>query len=141
MAESALGKTLRLKRVDDLTVAVKEQTNNMDISRELGMDASMHKAEMNLLAITEPEEYQRLKKADLVTIKTNLDSQFNLTFAKYWATGMRQPEAKALATKVCENLQNSLMDIHYEDFPPSSDTVKMKAFTKKAHNEKLKGVL
>ena len=109
----------------------------MEIGRELGMDSSMHDAQMSLLALTEPTEYLALKNADLAEIKTNLENQFKTTFAKYWATGMSQSKAKALATRVCENLQKSLMDD--ERFPSNAGAVNMKAFKKKAAHDKLKG--
>ena len=111
----------------------------MSIGRELGMDASMHDAQMSLLALTEPTEYLALKNADLEEIKANLETQFKNTFAKYWATGMSQAKAKELATRVCENLQKSLMDLHDERFPSNAGAVQMKAFKKKAAHDKLKG--
>ena len=103
------------------------------------MDASMHDANMSLLALTEPAEYLALKNADLGEIKVNLEDQFKTTFAKYWATGMSQSKAKELATRVCENLQKSLMDLHDERFPSNAGAVQMKAFKKQADHDKLKG--
>ena len=136
---SALSVALAEKRSTDIDVTVGNFTGNMEIGRELGMDASMHDANMSLLALTEPAEYLALKNADLKAIKTDLTNQFKTTFAKYWATGMSQSKARELATRVCENLQKSLMDLHHEQFPSNAGAVQMKAFKKKAANEKLKG--
>ena len=136
---SALSTALKGARDSSLKVEVGDHTGNMEIGRELGMDSSMHDAQMSLLALTEPTEYLALKNADLAEIKTNLETQFKTTFAKYWATGMSQSKAKALATRVCENLQKSLMDLHDERFPSNAGAVNMKAFKKKAANDKLKG--
>ena len=130
---------LATARRDALSVDVGDYTGNMSIGRELGMDASMHDANMSLLALTEPAEYLALKNADLGEIKGNLEEQFKTTFTKYWATGMSQTKAKELATRVCENLQQSLMDLHDERFPSNAGAVQMKAFKKNAAHEKLKG--
>jgi hypothetical protein len=139
MSLSALATALKAARDTALKVDVGDYTGNMSIGRELGMDASMHDANMSLLAITEPAEYLALKNADLDEIKTNLEDQFKTTFSKYWATGMSQSKAKELATRVCENLQNSLMDLHDERFPSNAGAVQMKAFKKQAAHDKLKG--
>ena len=136
---SALSAALTKSRAESLKVEVGDYTGNMSIGRELGMDASMHDAQMSLLVLTEPTEYLTLKNEDLGEIKTNLETQFKATFAKYWATGMSQSKAKELATRVCENLQKSLMDLHDERFPSNAGAVQMKAFKKKAAHEKLKG--
>ena len=136
---SALAASLKTSRDTALGVEVGDHTGNMEIGRELGMDSSMHDAQMSLLALTEPTEYLALKNADLAEIKTNLENQFKTTFAKYWATGMSQNKAKELATRVCENLQKSLMDLHDERFPSNAGAVQMKAFKKKAAHDKLKG--
>ena len=136
---SAISAALATARRIGLGVEVGDYTGNMSIGRELGMDASMHDANMSLLALTEPAEYLALKNADLDEIKTNLEDQFKTTFSKYWATGMSQSKAKELATRVCENLQQSLMDLHDERFPSNAGAVQMKAFKKNAAHEKLKG--
>ena len=104
------------------------------------MDASQHDAKMTLLALTEPVEYFALKNADLDEFKTNLDAQFKKTFVKYWATGMTQSKSMALAARVCENLQKSLMDLHEERIPSNAGAINMKAFKKAAKADKLKGV-
>ena len=136
---SALATALKGARDTALKVDVGDYTGNMEIGRELGMDASIHDAQMSLLALTEPAEYLKLKNDDLALVKTNLQNQFKDTFAKYWATGMSQSKAKALATRVCENLQKSLMDLHDERFPSNAGAVNMKAFKKQAAHDKLKG--
>ena len=136
---SALYDELIAKRNTDVAVNVGNYTGNMEIGRELGMDASIHDAQMSLLALTEPAEYLALKNADLASVKENLQTQFKDTFQKYWATGMSQSKAKALATRVCENLQKSLMDLHDERFPSNAGAVNMKAFKKQAAHDKLKG--
>ena len=136
---SALSLAIAATRQADLAVSVGNYTGNMEIGRELGMDASIHDAQMSLLALTEPAEYLQLKNDDHGLIKTNLQNQFQETFAKYWATGMSQSKAKALATRVCENLQKSLMDLHDERFPSNAGAVNMKAFKKQAAHDKLKG--
>ena len=70
---SALSTALKGARDDSLKVEVGDHTGNMEIGRELGMDSSMHDAQMSLLALTEPTEYLALKNADLAEIKTNLE--------------------------------------------------------------------
>ena len=54
---------------------------------------------------------------------------------------MSQSKSKALATRVCENLQKSLMDLHDEQFPSNAGAFNMKAFKKAAKVDKLKGVV
>ena len=136
---SALSLAIAATRQADLAVSVGNYTGNMEIGRELGMDASIHDAQMSLLALTEPAEFLKLKNDDLALVKTNLQNQFKETFQKYWATGMSQSKAEALATRVCENLQKSLMDQHNERFPSNAGAVNMKAFKKQAAHDKLKG--
>jgi hypothetical protein len=115
-----------------MDVTVKNHTQNLEVSRELGLDAELHEADMKLLALTAPVEYNNLKRADLETIKTALVTAFDSAFKSYWASGMSQTRARDLSMAIVKNLRIGLMSTHHEQFPSGASVIEEKANRKAA---------
>ena len=97
---------------------VKDATNNFDITRELGLDQAIASENMRLLAITEPGEYQALKRDDYTSIVAHVKETFDASFKRYHATGMGKDANQELSKRVSEQVFKALMDVHHETFPP-----------------------
>ena len=122
-------------------VKVNEVTNGYDITRELGLDQAIASENMRLLAITEPAEYQTLKRDDYEGIVTQVKETFNASFKRYHATGMGRDANQELSKRVSEQVFKALMDVHHETFPPGTSALQEKAMKKQASYVKLKGTV
>ena len=96
---------------------------------------------MRLLAITEPGEYQKLKRDDYEGIVTQVKGTFDETFRRYHLTGMGKEANRELSKRVSEQVFKAMMDVHLETFPPGTSALQEKAMKKQASYTKLKGTV
>ena len=125
----------------DKAVTVADLTKGYNVTRELGLDQQIASEDMRLLAITEPGEYQELKRSDYDGIFTQVKETFDASFKRYHATGMGVDANRELSKRVSEQMFKALMDVHHETFPPGTSALQEKAMKKQASYQKLKGTV
>ena len=123
------------------TITVDDETNHYDVTRELGLDQHIASENMRLLAITEPAEYQELKRDDYTAIMKQVKDTFDASFKRYHLTGMGKEANRELSKRVSEQVFKALMDVHHETFPPGTSALQEKAMKKQASYQKLKGTV